>query len=273
MSLRAVVPLLCLASCAPQYALDGRAYAVSGPADVTGPLPLVILLHGYGVTADVQDVVLPFSRDIASRRFFYVLPNGTVNAKGRRFWNASQACCNFDHLDVDDVGFLRALIAEVKANHPIDPKRVFLLGHSNGGFMALRMACDASADVTGVMALAGAAPPECHRGRPVATLLVHGTKDETIKYGGGTTEGGAFGSAHATLATMAARNGCGATTAAVGSSDFIGDGRAETSREAAQGCPAGGRAELWSADGEGHAPFFSDAFRAAVLDFLMAETR
>ena len=159
MPLRWIAPLLCLAACGPQYQVDGRPYALSVPPSVTGPLPLVVLLHGYGVNADGQEVALPFSRDVAARRFFYALPNGTIDAKGKRFWNATDACCNDGEIPVDDVGFLRAVIADVKANHPgqIDGRRVFLIGHSNGGFMALRMACEAGDVVTGVMSLAGSA--------------------------------------------------------------------------------------------------------------------
>jgi len=49
-----------------------------------------------------------------------------------RFWNASEACCNFDNNSVDDVAYLQSLISEIQKSYPIDPKRVYLIGHSNG---------------------------------------------------------------------------------------------------------------------------------------------
>lgn len=268
--------LVCLAGCAPQFQVEGRPYALGVPPSVTEPLPLVVLLHGYGVSADAQEVALPFSRDVAARRFFYAMPNGTLDAKGKRFWNATDACCNDGALPVDDVGFLRAVIADVKAHHPgqIDPDRVFLIGHSNGGFMALRMACEAGDVVTGVMSLAGAAPLVCAGGPAVATLLVHGTGDDVIRFGGGVKPRARYPSAEESRSILARHNGCGADEApGLAAADFIGDAKQETSGVAAAHCPPGGKAELWTVEGEGHIPFFNDAFRTAVLDWLFAEAR
>lgn len=265
--------VLLFAACAPQYEIDGRPYALSVPPDPRGPLPLIVLLHGYGASGEVQDVVLPFSRDVAARKFLYAMPNGTVNPRGRRFWNATDACCNFEGSTVDDVAFLKALIADVKQHHDVDPRRVFLIGHSNGAFMALRMVCDASADVTAVMALSGATPPTCHAGKPVNVLLVHGDADDVIHYEGGTTETGTYDSADHSLQTIAARNGCGTQRASAGIGDFVGDPKPETTKDKALGCPTGGAAELWTLKGEGHVPLVNDAFRASVLDWLMREPR
>ena len=274
--LRVLSLLLVLAGCAPQYAVDGRPYALSVPADVNAPLPLIILLHGFGANADAQDLILPFSKDVSARRFFYALPNGTVDRDGKRFWNATEACCDYGSLKIDDVAFLRAVIADVKANHPVDPKKVFAIGHSNGGFMALRLACDASDDVTAVVSLAGSAfvdPLACPSGRPVSVLAIHGTADDTVLFNGGSTQTGSYPSAARTVTQMAARNGCTGQRVPTGSSDFLDDARAETKREATAGCPPGGLADLWTVEGAGHLPIFNDAFRTAVLDWLDGAAR
>ncbi len=268
--------LLTLAGCAPQYAVDGRPYALSSPPDVTTPLPLIVLLHGFGATAEAEDVVLPFSKEVNARRFFYALPNGTLGRDSKRFWNATDACCDFGHLGVDDVAFVRAVIADVKANHPVDARKVFVIGHSNGGFMALRLACEASDDVTAVVSLAGAAfldAARCPSGKPVSVLAIHGTADDVVRFNGGDTQTGSYPSADRTVSQLARRNGCTGQRMGVGTSDFLDGAPAETTREATAGCPVGGRAELWTVAGAGHIPIFNAAFRTAVIDWLEAETR
>lgn len=273
---RAAALLLFLAACAPQYSVDGRPYALAIPADVKGPLPLVVLLHGFGASAEAQDVILPFSKEVASRRFLYALPNGTIDSDGKRFWNATDACCDYEDLKPDDVTFVRKVIADVKANHRVDARKVFLIGHSNGGFLALRLACEAGDEVTAVVSLAGATwldAQRCPPGRPVSVLAVHGTADTVIGFNGGSTNAGAYPSASRTVATLAERNGCTGARAKLGSSDFLDDAASETTREAFSGCPAGGAVELWSVAGAGHIPIFHPQWRTAVLDWLDAAAR
>ena len=65
---------------------------------------------------------------------------------------------------MDDVGYLSGLIAEAEQTYNIDPKRVYLIGHSNGGFMSFRMACEASELITAIVSLAGSTfenPADC----------------------------------------------------------------------------------------------------------------
>jgi polyhydroxybutyrate depolymerase len=265
----------CLAGCAPQAVVSGRPYTLSVPGGAgSTPLPLLVLLHGYSATAEAEDLVLPFSKQVDARRFLYAQPEGTRDKKGKRFWNATDACCDFDAVPVDDVAFVRALIADVKANHPVDPARIFVVGHSNGGFMALRLACELGDEVSGVASLAGAAwldPRRCPSGKPVSALEIHGTADDVIGYNGGATEeGGEYPSAAVTVATMAARNGCTGARARVGDSDFLDGPDPETARDAFGGCPAGGHVELWTVSGAGHIPFFDARLTTAVLDWLEA---
>lgn len=249
---------------------------VPAGADRATPLPLIILLHGYGVTAELQELLFQLSNQADTRGFLYAEPNGAVDRKNKRFWNATDACCNFDHLEVDDVGYLRALVADVKTEHPVDASKVFVIGHSNGGFMALRMACEAGDLIRGVVSVAGSGWLEtarCGSGPPVSVLQIHGTSDSVIEYGGGATTLAEYPSARATHLEFAARNGCGGPSEVLGTSDFIEDPAAETTREAATRCPPGRRAELWSIGGGGHIPLVNDAWRSAVLDWMLTEPK
>lgn len=271
-----VAGLIALAACAPENAVLGRPYELRAPADWDGqtPLPLLVLAHGYGVNGIGQDFIFPFSHQVDSQHFLYVLAHGTQDAPGRRFWNATEACCNFDDLPVDDVGFLRALVDDVKAKHPVQEGHVFLLGHSNGAFMTLRMNCDAPDVFDAVVAVSGSTwsdASRCHPGRADPLLLVHGTKDTTIPYEG---KPGLYPAEPETGTRFARRNGCTGTWEEGERADFLNPSdELETKRERFGGCPPGAEVELWSLEGVGHAPVFDSRWTSATFDWLQAHAR
>ena len=165
----------------------GRPAELVAPAKVTGLAPLVVLLHGYGSTAEHHDHYLGVTEQAATRGLFVLLPDGTHEVSGKQFWDATTACCNFTGTPVDDVGYLRGLIDEAIAKRPIDPKRVYVFGHSNGGFMAYRLACDIADRVTAIAVLSGSDLPradQCKPDRPVSVLHLHGTADPLVTYAG-----------------------------------------------------------------------------------------
>jgi polyhydroxybutyrate depolymerase len=264
--------MLTVAGCAADHSVEGRAYELHAPKndDASQALTLVILTHGYGANGPLQDLVFPFSNLIDQRRFLYALPNGTLDGDLKRFWNATDACCNFGDLPVDDVGFFRALIADVKARHAVG--KVFVIGHSNGAFMDLRLACEASDVIDGVAEVSGSAWNDfsrCPDGRPIPMLLIHGTDDHTIFYGGkgggAPGEVGSYPSAHETGARYARRAGCDGAWQDLGRADFVGDATTETHEET---IPCATPIELWSVEGADHVPSFNAAWTTAVLDWL-----
>ena len=152
--------------------------------------PLLIILHGFGASGAVESLYLGFTQRVDAEQYVLITPDGTLNANGVRFWNATPACCAFDDTDrgVDDIAYIRGLIEEAASVYSIDTSRVAIYGHSNGGFMALRLACEASDIVTTVISLAGSTwedaescKPATH---PVSVMVLHGTADETIPYDG-----------------------------------------------------------------------------------------
>jgi polyhydroxybutyrate depolymerase len=233
----------------------------------------VMMVHGYGVNGVGQDILFPVSNALKERRFVYVLPNGTVDSFGKRFWNATDACCDFGRIVVDDVSFLRAVIDDVKSKYPIDPKRVYLVSHSNGGFMSLRMACEASDVVTGVVSVAGAAWLDFSKcpsaGPPVSVLQIHGTRDDSVLYQGNERYPSALG----TVQRFAQRNGCTGAAQVADALDIVGDSVTETKRETFQGCPKAGAVELWSIENGSHLPFFNKAWPTQIFDWLEANAR
>ena len=180
----------------PKLVVGGdRPVTVHVPAsyDASQPAPLVILLHGYtdhGLSTDGWFRLAPAAD---ARGFVYAYPDGTIDSDGYRFWNATNACCNFGKSAVDDVAYLTSVIAEIQAKLAIDPKRIAFVGHSNGGFMSYRMACDQAGLVAAIVSLAGATfadPADCAPSEPVSVAQIHGTADDVIRYeGGGLTNG------------------------------------------------------------------------------------
>jgi polyhydroxybutyrate depolymerase len=147
------------------------------------PAPLVMMLHGYSVTAGLEEAYLDITAQSDARGFIYAMPNGTVDDGGLQFWNADDACCDLYGVAVDDSSYLSGVIKEIEARYTIDPKKVFVMGHSNGGFMAYRMACDHADQIAAIVSLAGAMPTDasvCKPVAPVATLEIHGTADTEI---------------------------------------------------------------------------------------------
>lgn len=241
------------------------------------PAPLLILLHGYSANATLQEGYFLLEAAAHERGMLYAVPEGLVDGMGNQYWNAGEACCDFFSSMVDDAAYLRGLIDEIRGVYDVDPKRIFFAGHSNGGFMSHRMACDHADVVAGIVSLAGAMddpPAACSPSEAVSVLQVHGTMDETIVYEGGDILGNPYTSAASTVAFWAEHNGCDATTtddptALDLDTDLAG---AETAVSRHEGC-AGGEAELWTIQDGTHIPALGDSWAPTILDFLMAHPK
>lgn len=229
--------------------------------DPATPMPLVILLHGYGVNGAAQDLFFGLTETSDTAGFLYAYPDGTTNSLGSGFWNATDGCCNFEGSPVDDVAYLNAVIDDMSARYNVDAKRVYFLGHSNGGFMSYRMACESGARIAGIVVLAGAMwidVTKCPAGTPVPVLHVHGDDDQVISYDGRAPGGGLPGypSAKQSIADWATINGCGAVTDTSETLDLV-TGAAVETKVARAACPAGRGAELWTITGGSHYPSFN----------------
>jgi polyhydroxybutyrate depolymerase len=257
-----------------------QVYVPSGYKDGT-PTPLLVLLHGYSANGVQQDFYLGMRQVAESRTLLYAHPDGTVDSKGNHYWNATDACCNFDHTTVDDASYLAALVAEIGTRYAVDPKRVYFFGHSNGAFMSYRMACDHAEIVAGIVSLAGAMwsdPSKCKPSVPVTVLEVHGTADQVIAYGGGTTgaSGGTFPSAATTVADWVKLDECASTadtSAPPVDLDASIAGAETTITRYRTGCKSGTEVDLWSIQGGSHVPGFNATFSPMAVDYLLAHPK
>jgi polyhydroxybutyrate depolymerase len=239
-------------------------------------VPLVIMLHGSGASGVYEELYLRISSESELRGFIYAYPDGTKDKSGLSFWNATDACCDFDGSKVDDSGYLSSVIKEIEARYTIDPKRVVLIGHSNGGFMAYRMACDHADQIAGVASLAGAMyadASKCAPSGPVSVLDIHGTADATVLYDGGAIAGIPYPSAKQTVTDWTTLDACKATPES-GALDIERDlPGAETAITRYGACAAGAAVEQWTIQGGSHLPNIDPSFTPKVLDFLLSHPK
>jgi polyhydroxybutyrate depolymerase len=255
---------------------DRRAELVA-PATMTEPAPLVLALHGYGRTPAEVDRLLHITESAAARGMYVLFPTGTEDRLGMGYWNASAACCDFFDSEVDDVDYLDALLGEVMAARPVDPDRVYVVGHSNGGFMAYRLACEL-ADVVAAVAVLGAgdaaADGGCVPARPVSVLHLHGDADGRVPYAGG-VQIEAHPGAVETVQLWADRNGCTGDVVDLDPVDLMDRQEGpETAITAYEGCPSGVDVWLGTIARGPHEPVLSaDAVGESVFDWLLAHGR
>ena len=130
---------------------------VPGDYDGQEPTPLLIFLHGYSpLTTAWYNILLPLQEDANAKGYIFVKPDGNQDAIGEFYWNATDACCDMFDNNPDHVGYLMAMLESIQANYNIDPRRIHLIGHSNGGFMCHRMACEHSDIFASVVSISGA---------------------------------------------------------------------------------------------------------------------
>jgi polyhydroxybutyrate depolymerase len=252
---------------------------VSSKYDPAKPAPLVVLLHGYGASGYVQETIyFKLAEQADLRGYIYAVPDGTVDSSGEKFWNATDACCDFDGTKVDDSAYLSGIVEEIKASYNIDPKRVYFVGHSNGAFMSYRMACDHADQIAAIVPLAGATfadDTKCKPSQPVAVAHIHGTADANVPYEGSALPGGAYPGAVETVGLWAAHDGCDPTSKVGEPKDLhTGLAGAETQVQIFDsGCAPGGHVELWTIVGGTHVPSVSDGFRTGIFDFFDAHPK
>jgi len=253
-----------------------RPYGLKVPAgyDRHHPAPLVVLLHGYTSNGANHAAYFGMVDEADRGGFLLAYPDGTRNIMGARFWNATDACCDFFRSGVDDVGYLDAVIDDISARYAVDPARVYVVGHSNGAFMAHRYACDRADRVAAIVTLAGMQwkdQSHCRPSSAVSVLHVHGRDDWTVRYDGGSTPEGIYPGAVETIGDWAALDHCRGSLEATGRRfdlDRLVAGQ-ETVEEAYSGCPAGTTLELWTIQHGGHVPAFTSQWAEAIWAFML----
>lgn len=230
-----------------------RSYILHIPPtyDKNTPTPLVLSLHGGGGNAENQRRVSGFNELADEKGFIVVYPDGSGRLEENILtWNGGTCCGYAVTNQIDDVGFIRALIAELQSNYNIDPKRIHATGLSNGGIMSYRLACDAPDLFAAIAPVAGTQNyVRCEPGEPVSVIHFHGTDDTHLPYGGGSGDdsvaGVLFASVEESLAFWLNVDQCNPTPLIKTFEDI--------EHQAFTGCRNGSAVELYTIIGGKHA--------------------
>ncbi|HWD41519.1 MAG TPA: PHB depolymerase family esterase [Fimbriimonas sp.] len=175
---------------------DGkRPYLLALPEKTTQQQrPLVILLHGHSGSAGQilgeRSGASPLSEwlRIADREGVVVAAlDGAKGPDGFQGWNDGRVDAPGNPKS-DDLAFIRGVIDHAVSSLRVDPRRVYLMGMSNGGMMTFRAAVELDRPIAAFAAVSSSMPPKLLREKPrhpVAALIVAGTADPLVPFYGG----------------------------------------------------------------------------------------
>jgi polyhydroxybutyrate depolymerase len=166
-----------------------RTYRIHVPAPARrGPMPLVLALHGGGgdASAMLRLTLGNLNRAADREGFLVVYPDGV-----ERHWNDGRGLQWYraHRENVDDVGFLAALITNLPQRYPVDARRVYATGISNGGLMSFRLARELAGRIAAIAPVAASMSEPLMQmrepSRPISVLMIAGTKDPLVPWEGG----------------------------------------------------------------------------------------
>ena len=170
-----------------------REYLIHRPKDLPKKAPLVVFLHGYRGDAR-RYAKMGMSRVADENQFAVVYPQGLKDRRDITHWNARMRLSN-----VDDIGFLVALIDHLQKKYDLDPDRTFVSGVSNGGFMSYTMVSEHPDRFRAAASIIGTVSGESWRRRdqmkPVPILQISGLSDNIVPVDGSMTRLGGWGGA------------------------------------------------------------------------------
>ena len=169
-----------------------RSYLIFTPSsyDPDIPTPLVVGLHGGGSDSEGMQNFSAFNRVGEEEGFLVVYPDAY-----EKNWNDGRNADHPAHIEnIDDVGFIRILIANLRQEYNIDISRIYLTGASNGAMMTYRMACEATDLFAAFAPVIGNLPKPlkntCTPSGPAPMIIMNGTDDPLVPYDGGPVTGG-----------------------------------------------------------------------------------
>lgn len=167
-----------------------RSYILYVPASINWyqPIPLVFVFHGGTGNAESAIRMSGFNEVADQNGFILVYPNGTGRLSNDKLltWNGGTCCAYAQEKNVDDVGFVRAIVADLQLLAKIDTKRIYATGLSNGAILSQRLACEAADLFAAIAPVAGTLNfPQCNPSQAISVIEFHGTDDQHLPYNGG----------------------------------------------------------------------------------------
>ncbi|MBI2570792.1 MAG: hypothetical protein HYV63_27630 [Candidatus Schekmanbacteria bacterium] len=246
------------------------AFVPPGQAPADG-WPVVLVFHGGG-GAPQGMAEMSLLHELGARLGFVTLyPAGTGRFRRRLLtWNGGYCCGYAATHRVDDIAYVRAVLADVQSWVRVDRSRVYATGMSNGALMCYRLARDLGDRFAAVAPVAAPMlkPPWRQGAPPVSIVHFHGTADDHVPYAGGIGRRSlakvAFPPIRETMAAIAAASGCGSAPQRVELPDRDGDGQGVV-RESWSGCRDESEVELYTMAGGAHSWPGGPAFAEGLI--------
>jgi polyhydroxybutyrate depolymerase len=210
-------------------------------------LPLVFVFHGAGGDAIGMERHAALTESATARGYAVVYPEGASHR-----WNDGRGT-----VTTDDLGFIRTLLDSLRMALPVDPRRIYATGISNGAGMSFRLACELPGTFAAVAPVAGALAAtleaRCAAASPVSLIMFQGTRDPLMPYDGGvlTLRRGRVLAATRTAELFARANGCTGAPVIAAEPDTVTDGT-RVRRSTYSGCRDGRDVVLLTIEGGGH---------------------
>jgi polyhydroxybutyrate depolymerase len=231
------------------------------------PSGILLDLHGYGGNSLSQTSYTFLKQAALDAGLAYIAPDGMKDRSGSRYWNASNACCDFAKSGVNDVEYLDSLIDEISDSYNLDKSRIYLFGHSNGHFMSYKYLCTAKNKVAAMAGLAGSMDVDSAQcaGKSGNILHIHGDSDGTISYTGGSIFSQRYQSVDEVVGGWSTNNQC--TAKPENKLDVITAMSGTETTSFPFDCGKGSL-ELWKINGGVHVPVLDRGFADKVISWL-----
>jgi len=175
------------------------------------PAPFVLVFHGLEENGAFISQSSGFNEIADANGFIVAYPNGSGPTSAMS-WNAGDCCGYAQQNSLDEASFVRQIISDVETITPLDPKRIYVSGFSNGALLSYRLACEMSDTIAAVAPVAGVLVySPCQPSQPVAVIAFNGLSDTSVPYEGGgmnPTTGQPFPPVQDTITTWATLDGC-----------------------------------------------------------------
>lgn len=248
------------------FQYDGlvRTYTIHIPTsyDNNTLSPLIIALHGGGGSSKGIMELTQLNTLSNSEGFIVIYPEGVENN-----WNDGRGSGETRHRahteNINDVGFISALIDYATNTFNVDSNRVYVTGMSNGAMMSYRLACELSTKIAAVAPVTGNISqnfyPGCLPTKPISVLAINGLDDSIMPYKGGDIVGpfgnrklGKVLSASDTIEFWAKHNGCSLSPIISQEPDIAPDDGTTIQKKEYENCKDGYEVILYTVEGGGH---------------------
>lgn len=237
------------------------------------PTPVVLAFHGGGSNPERFRETSDLDKLADQKGFIVVYPAGSGDKSSMLTWNILVTDTYATANKIDDIGFVKKVLADLEETVTVDKKRLFATGMSQGAMLCYRMACnkDLSARIAAIAPVSGVMtvdPKDCNASRPVPVIHFHGQEDQVIPYAGGLakraprSENVNWPSVASTLASLRKKNGIADKPA-----DEQTVGKARHERYTGK---SGVDIELWTLEDGGHT--WPGGNAPAVLGFVLGKT-